>query len=144
MTPIGLAGRRGSPSAAPSLARETANSGVSAISGMAARSWNSRTANAMPAVAQRQLALLLEHLQAQRPSTTATAPGRRTALPARPGRAPRRWPASTQRGDGDLRPAQAEDGRAHGPQALGAQLQADQKQQQHHAELGKCRIELTS
>ena len=45
--------------------------------------------------------------------------------------------ASSRRGDGDLGAAEAEDGRAHGPQALGAQLQADQEQQQHHAELGE-------
>jgi hypothetical protein len=36
-----------------------------------------------------------------------------------------------------LRAAQAEDGSAHGPQSLWTQFEADQKQQQDHAELGK-------
>ena len=71
------------------------------------------------------------------PSTTATSarPANSAAGQASP--KAMAMPASTSAVDRDLRAAEAEDRGAHGPQALGPQLQADQEQQQHHAELGK-------
>ena len=89
------------------------------------------------AVAQRQLALLLQHLQGE---------GRRRQRQRQAGEhRDRPGQAAGQGDDGRAAvavmatwaPPSAEDGGAHGPQPLGPQLQADQEQQQHHAELGK-------
>ena len=115
---------------------ETANSGVSAISGMATRSWNSSTAKAMrpwrsassPFSSSTCRAKAVDDSDSARPANTAAGQARPKAMA---------MAAEQQRGDGDLGAAEAEDGGAHGPQPLGAQLQADQEQQQHHAELGK-------
>ena len=115
---------------------DTANSGVSAISGIATRSWNRSTANASrpcrsansPFSSRICSAKAVDDRESARPANTAAGHTRPSAMA---------MAASTRAVMRDLRPAQAEDGRAHGPQALGAQLQADQEQQQHHAELGK-------
>ena len=94
-------------------------------------------------MAQRQFAFLLQNLQREggRRQRQRQA-GEQRGLPGKPNAMA--MAASTSAGDGHLRAAQAEDGGAHGPQALGAQLQADQEQQQHDAELGEVQDRLTS
>ena len=118
------------------LAPTTANRGGRAISGMAARSWNSSTAKARrpwrsassPFSSRTCRAKAVEDSDSARPANSAACQTSPKAMA---------MAASTRPVSATCGAAEAEDGGAHGPQPLGAQLQADQEQQQHHAELGK-------
>ena len=103
---------------------------------MAARSWNSSTAKprrpwrsaSSPFSSSTCRAKAVDDSDSARPAKSAVC----QAKPNSQGDA-----GQHRAGEQHLRAAEAEDGGAHGPQALGAQLQADQEQQQHHAELGE-------
>ena len=135
MTPMACSADKSSIGGAAPRA-DTANSGGQGDQRDRRQVLEQQHGEGQPAVAQRQLALLLQHLQreggrGQRQRQAGEHGGR-------PGQAERHGDGGQhQRGDRHLGAAQAEDGGAHGPQALGAQLQADQEQQQHHAELGE-------
>ena len=87
-------------------------------------------------MAQRQLALLLQHLQGEgRGGERQRQAREQGGLPGQAaGHGDRRQDYA---GYGHLHAAQAEDRRPHGPQPPRAQLQADHEQQHDHAELGE-------
>ena len=88
------------------------------------------------AVARLELAGLVEHLQGERRGGQCE---RKTdEQGCRPGMPDQGSDhAQHQRADGDLRTAEAKDARAHRPQPQRLQLEPDEKQQQHDAELGE-------
>ena len=114
----------------------TANSGTSAMSGIAERSWNSSTAKPKrpwrvlrsPVSSMTCRANAVEESASARPMKIAVSQAKPSTSAIS---------ASSSAGDADLRPAQTEHGVAHRPQALGPQLQPDHEQQQHDAELGE-------
>ena len=75
--------------------------------------------------------------RARSPSTTSRGRSRRRWPPARRNRARARRTANATPVTSDLRAAQPEHGLAQRPQPRRLELQPDQEQQQHHAELGE-------
>ena len=121
----------------PCVGRGRASSGSSARIGIAATSWNSRIEKpACPLVVGSRLRSPITcSAMAVEDSARPSAATRRDA-PVDAGR-PCRAANSSGGAAQHLRAAPAEDRPAQAPQAARLQLQADQEQHQHHAELGE-------
>ena len=120
----------------PSAAACIASNGIAASSGIAAMSWNSSTANALRPIGEVVrlrsfivcIAMAVDDSASARPATIAACNGKPSARP--PG-------GERRAGQSELQCAAAEHRRAHRPEALRLELEPDDEQHQHDAELGK-------
>ena len=124
------------PSALRGLRRRARRSGSSAISGITARSWNSRIANVLRPAGEESCSrspshastIAVDDIARPKPTTIAGCHARPNAC------------AITDEHDAarqHLRAAEAEHGVPQRPQPRGLELQPDQEEEQHDAELGR-------
>ncbi len=112
-----------------------ASAGISARSGIAATSWNSRIAKPSRTVRGLQFLALAQDLQIDRGRGQRQAePDDERAFPVEPER--EADAADDEAGQSELQAADAEHRAPHDPQPLRRELHADHEQHQHDAELG--------
>ena len=113
------------------------SSGSSASIGITAMSWNSSTAKVPWPPLRRERAALGQRRERERGGGKRQRHRRRSARRAARSRAPSPLTVIAAIEPSNLRKPEAEQLRAHVPQPLRLELQADHEEQEHHAELGE-------